>query len=55
MPNTLLAIKDGIFLMKLKKYILNHGTEHDLQMEYLRENNIDDLKIYLMETVDYNL
>ena len=37
------------------EHILDHGTEHDLQMKYLRENNIDDLKIYLMETVDYNL
>ena len=42
-------------IIETVKYILDHGTEHDLQMKYFRENNIDDLKIYLMETVDYNL
>ena len=42
-------------IIETVEHVLNHGTEHDLQMEYFKKNNIDDLKIYLMETVDYNL
>ena len=35
--------------------IFNDGTEYDLQMKHLEENNIDDLKIYLMDSVDYSI
>ena len=46
---------DNLDIIDTVEYIINHGTEHDCQIEYLKENNIDDLKIYLMDTVDYNL
>ena len=35
--------------------ILTNGTEHDLQLEFLNKHNMDDLKIYLMDNVDYHL
>jgi len=54
-------IKDGLAhfgnsdIIDTVRYILDYGTEHDLQMQYLDKNNLDSLKIYLMDNVDYNL
>ena len=33
--------------------ILVNGTEHDLQLKYFQDNNMDKLKTYLMDNVDY--
>ena len=33
--------------------VLCSGTEHDLQLKYMQNNNMDKLKIYLMDNVDY--
>ena len=35
--------------------VLDNGTEHDLQLEYLDKNDMGKLKIYLMDSVDYYL
>ena len=35
--------------------VLNNGTEYDFQIKCLEENNLNDLKIYLMDSVEYNL
>ena len=35
--------------------ILSNGTEHDLQLKYLEKYSMRDLKLYLMDQVDYSL
>tara|TARA_Y100000996_G_C22480463_1_gene625945 strand:+ start:25 stop:1149 length:1125 start_codon:yes stop_codon:yes gene_type:complete len=35
--------------------VLSDGTEHDFQINYLQKHSMDDLKMYLMDSVDYKL
>jgi len=44
---------DNSDIIKTVEDILSHGTEHDLQLQYLNKHNLEDLKIYLINKVDY--
>ena len=53
-------IKDGLDhfgnldIIETVEDILNNGTEHDLQLDYLNNHSMENLKIYLMDNVDYS-
>jgi len=42
-------------IIKTVKNVLDNGTEHDLQLECLSGGNMQDLKMYLINDVDYSL
>ena len=46
---------DNTDIIKVVKDILSNGTEHDLQLNYFNENDMNELKKYLMDKVDYKL
>ena len=54
-------IKDALIyfnnsdVIEIVEDVLSNGTEHDFQISYLQEHSIDDLKVYLMDSVDYKL
>ena len=47
---------DNLDIVDIVQDVLNVGTEHDFQMSvYLKNNKMEDLKIYLINNVDYHL
>ena len=42
-------------VLKIVNNVIENGTEHDLQLKYLNQNSMKELKIYLMDKVDYRL
>ena len=46
---------DNLEIIQTVEDILLNGTEHDLQLKHLNDYDIEDLKIYLMDSVDYHL
>mgnify|MGYP001319860638 FL=1 len=54
-------IKDALIyfnnldIVDMVEDVLSDGTEHDLQLNYLKKHNMQELKLYLMDKVDYNL
>jgi len=46
---------DNLDIIETVEDILSNGTEHDFQLKYYEENSMDDLKIYLMDNVDYHI
>ena len=47
---------DNLDIVDTIHNVLNVGTEHDFQMSvYLKNNKMEDLKIYLMNNVEYDL
>ena len=47
---------DNLDIVDIVHDVLNIGTEHDFQMSvYLKNNKMEDLKIYLMNNVEYDL
>ncbi|MAR30259.1 MAG: hypothetical protein CMG24_04920 [Candidatus Marinimicrobia bacterium] len=54
-------IKDALIyfnnldIVDMVEDVLSDGTEHDLQLNYLKKHNMQELKLYLMDKVDYSL
>ena len=54
-------IKDALIyfnnldIVDIVEDVLSDGTEHDLQLSYLKKHNMQELKLYLMDKVDYSL
>ena len=54
-------IKDALIyfnnldIVDMVEDVLSDGTEHDLQLSYLKKHNMQELKLYLMDKVDYSL
>ena len=54
-------IKDALIyfnnldIVDMVEDVLSNGTEHDLQLNYLKKHNMQKLKLYLMDKVDYSL
>ena len=54
-------IKDALIyfnnldVVDMVENVLSDGTEHDLQLNYLKKHNMQKLKLYLMDKVDYSL
>ena len=46
---------NNLDIIETAEDILNNGTEYDLQIKYIDNNSIENLKIYLMDNVDYHL
>ena len=46
---------ENLDIIKTVNDVIRNGSEHDLQLEYLNQNSIKDLKIYLMDKVDYKI
>ena len=46
---------DNLDIVETVENVLVNGTEHDLQLKFLNKYSMDDLKIYLMDNVDYHL